>query len=322
MVVTDIDIIPQHIKQKPRKIYIFSKANLDKIFDDMEQLSGEITSASPSSTMEDLWNSFISGIGKSMDRNILTKVCNNRQSLPWYNKDMKRMVRRKSRLYKHAKKSNQWNTFKTFQKTCKKEFKKAEINHFNNVKQNNGKPFWHYVKSRRQDSVGVSQLKKMGQLVNDSMEKVQLLVKQFQSVFTHDDDQRLPDIKKRARRPISPLHITITGVEKLLRGINTAKAQGPDRIANIMLKTCASQLAPALTNIFQRSIDCRKLPSDWLNANVSPVYKKGDVHLPENYRPVLLTCVSCKILEHIICKHILDHLDRNKILTSLNYGFL
>ena len=133
MVVTDIDIIPQHIKQKPRKIYIFSKGNWDKIFDDMGQLSGENTRAPPSSTVEDLWDSFKSGIGKTMDRNIPTKVCNNRKSLPWYNRDLKRMVRRKSRLYKHARKSNQWNTFKAFQKTCKKEFKKAEINHINNV---------------------------------------------------------------------------------------------------------------------------------------------------------------------------------------------
>ena len=57
MVVTDTDIIPQHIKQKPCKIYIFSKANWDKIFDDMYQLSSEITSAPPSSTVEDLWDS-------------------------------------------------------------------------------------------------------------------------------------------------------------------------------------------------------------------------------------------------------------------------
>ena len=88
-----------------------------------------------------------------------------------------------------------------------------------------------------------------------------------------------------------------------------------------MLKTCASQIATALTNIFQRSVDSGMLPSDWLNANISPVYKKGDVHLPVNYRPVSLTSVSCKILEHLICKHILDHLARNKILTSLNRGF-
>ena len=241
-------------------------------------------------------DTFKTGVEQSMDKNIPTKVCKNRKSLPWYNRGLKRMVRRKARLYKHAKRSNQWGSFKAFQKTCKKAFKKAEINHINNVIQkglneNNPKPFWRYVKSRRQDNVGVSPLKKMGQLVNDSKEKAQILVEQFQSVFTRDDDQQLPDTKKRARRPISPLRITTDGVEKLLRGINTAKAQGPDRIANIMLKTCASQIAPAMTNIFQRSVDSRKLPADWLNANISPVYKKGDVHLPENYRPVPHLCL-------------------------------
>ena len=41
----------------------------------------------------------------------------------------------------------------------------------------------------------------------------------------------------------------------------------------------------------------------------------------ENYRPVSLTSVSCKLLEHIICKHLLDHLEKNKILTNLNHGF-
>ena len=88
-----------------------------------------------------------------------------------------------------------------------------------------------------------------------------------------------------------------------------------------MLKTCADQLTLAMCSIFQISINTGKLPNDWLNANVSPMFKKGDVHLPENYRSVSLTCVSCKLLEHIICKHILDHLERNRILTSLNHGF-
>ena len=45
MVVTDIDVIPQHIKKKPRKIYIFSKVNWDNIFDEMDQLSSEITNS-------------------------------------------------------------------------------------------------------------------------------------------------------------------------------------------------------------------------------------------------------------------------------------
>ena len=45
------------------------------------------------------------------------------------------------------------------------------------------------------------------------------------------------------------------------------------------------------------------------------------MHLAENYRPVSLISVSCKLLEHIICKHMLNHLEKNKILTNLNHGF-
>jgi hypothetical protein len=33
------------------------------------------------------------------------------------------------------------------------------------------------------------------------------------------------------------------------------------------------------------------------------------------------TSVSCKLLEHIISKHIMKHLERHRILTPLNYGF-
>ena len=40
-----------------------------------------------------------------------------------------------------------------------------------------------------------------------------------------------------------------------------------------------------------------------------------------NYRPVSWTCITCKLFEHIICKHILAHLEDHKILTDLQHGF-
>ena len=40
-----------------------------------------------------------------------------------------------------------------------------------------------------------------------------------------------------------------------------------------------------------------------------------------NYRPVSLTCITCKLFEHIICKQILAHLEDQKILTDLQHGF-
>jgi hypothetical protein len=56
------------------------------------------------------------------------------------------------------------------------------------------------------------------------------------------------------------------------------------------------------------SFDTGELPKDWRDANISSIFKKGDKHLPENYRPVSLTSVTCKILEHIICRHLLKYL--------------
>ena len=73
--------------------------------------------------------------------------------------------------------------------------------------------------------------------------------------------------------------------------------------------------------MYQHSIDTGELPQDWLNANTSCIYKTGDKHAAENYRPVSLTSVPCKLLEHIICRHMLRHLEKSKVLTTLNHGF-
>ena len=40
-----------------------------------------------------------------------------------------------------------------------------------------------------------------------------------------------------------------------------------------------------------------------------------------NYRPLSLTCITCKLFEHIVCKHILGHLEEHGILTDLQHRF-
>jgi hypothetical protein len=131
----------------------------------------------------------------------------------------------------------------------------------------------------------------------------------------------MPKTHRRVQQNIPSIKITQNGVAKLLRNINLSKASGPDNIPNRVLKQCADHLTPALTIIFQRSIDHGKLPNDWLSANVSCIFKNGDKHAAENYRPVLLTSVPCKLLEHIIYRHMLKHLEKHNVLTSLNHGF-
>ena len=63
------------------------------------------------------------------------------------------------------------------------------------------------------------------------------------------------------------------------------------------------------------------LPEDWLTANVIPIYKKGNKHEAANYRPISLTSVYCKVMEHVIFRYILEHLNNHSIINPHQHGF-
>ena len=108
---------------------------------------------------------------------------------------------------------------------------------------------------------------------------------------------------------------------KLLRNLNPHKATGPDDISAQLLKTNAKQLAESISKFFQTSIDQGKIPDDWKEALVTSLFEKGDKSTPSNYRPVSLTSICSKVLEHIIHGHIMKHLDKHQILTDYQHGF-
>ena len=68
------------------------------------------------------------------------------------------------------------------------------------------------------------------------------------------------------------------------------------------------ELGPVFAHLFQQSIDTGEIPKEWSIANICPLFKKGDRSLARNYRPVSLTCIPCKLLEHIVCSNIMAHL--------------
>ena len=185
----------------------------------------------------------------------------------------------------------------------------------------NNKPFWKYIKSRRSDNIGVAAIKNNGILYHDSKTKSELLNHQFKSVFTMDDDtDHLPTMSHFKYPNIENITISIEGVEKFLDNINI-KQVNQTKYQILYIKICSKEIYPALANIFQQSLDTGTLPNDWINANISPIIKKGNKHMASNYRPISLTSVCCKTLEHIICKHMLNHLENNKIVSPLQHGF-
>ena len=117
------------------------------------------------------------------------------------------------------------------------------------------------------------------------------------------------------------IEIAVNGVAALLRNLDVKKASGADNIPAIVLQHCAIEIAPMLTTIIQKSLDTHDVPTDWKQATVSPVFKKGDRSKPENYRPISLTSICCKVSEHIIVSEVMKHLDEQKILADCQHGF-
>lgn len=110
---------------------------------------------------------------------------------------------------------------------------------------------------------------------------------------------------------LTDIEISTNGILKLLFNLKPGKAAGPDRLRPLLLKELREEIAPIVRVIFERSLQTGKLPADWCKAYVTPVFEKGDKSLAANYRPISLTCILCKVLEHILASNIIKHLDEH-----------
>ncbi|KAI8490996.1 hypothetical protein Bbelb_314150 [Branchiostoma belcheri] len=179
------------------------------------------------------------------------------------------------------------------------------------------KRFWTYVKHQRSTTTGIPALKSNGKL--------------FYTAFSEGATYTASEFKDRCSLPgsrdnfppMDDIQISTAGIEKLLAKLNPAKAAGPDGITPrvLALKELAKELSPILTTIYQSSLRTGQVPQDWKEALVTPVFKKGEHYKASNYRPISLTSVPAKILEHVLVSSIMHHLESNNILSTQQHGF-
>ena len=102
------------------------------------------------------------------------------------------------------------------------------------------------------------------------------------------------------------------------------KSPGVDGIPPKLLTEIIEQISTALAKLF---INCLSLeegifPSEWKEANITPLFTKGSRNKPENYRPVSLTSVVCKLLETLIRDNMVELFVKHKLITTSQLGFL
>ena len=256
----------------------------------------------------DLLTSFIQD---SADKHIPSKTSRSVSSIPWITPEIRRKIRRKNKTHAKAKttgSSKLRSKFETLRREIKADVRKQHDLYVNNLVGDvkaNPRDFYRYINSQKKDTQGIPPLKrKNGKVVAQSdLEKAEEFNGQFTDVFSKNEYTQVPLLDRSA--------VSKDGVIILLKGLNPSKALGPDEHPRV-LKELATELGPVFAHLFQQSVDTGEIPKEI--SNICPLFKKSDRSLACNYRPVSLTCIPCKLLEHIVCSNIMAHLDEYKLL--------
>ncbi|MCG8045233.1 MAG: hypothetical protein JAY66_06065 [Candidatus Thiodiazotropha taylori] len=346
-------------KVKPRTVHLYSKADWDSMRQGMKQFQSTfLAHCDEGKSTEQLWQEFKGETEVLIGKHVPTKTLRGRKNLPWVTQEIRRKMNRRDHLYQFQKSSGKESDRQLF-KEAKYEVDRLTKTSYNSYLNSlvgitdetqdidgprpNTKKLFSFLKNCRQDSQGSSPLKKDEQLHTDNKQKANILNCQFQSVFTpkspltlkqlcqqkvidlqesgHYIPENVPHEARIKFNSMPDIDLSTNGIMKLLQGLNPDKAPGPDRIKPLFLQKLCHEVAPILQVIFTKSLQEGSLPSDWLKANVSPIYKKGDKTCPANYRPISLTCILCKLLEHIVTSNVVKHLDQHEILYDLQHGF-
>jgi len=324
------DLAMQAVRTHPKRrtIYLWNKADTEGIKKALASFGISFMKQTFSS-VEAMWQDFKAAISRVTQEYVPTRRTLARQTHPWIDGHLRKLTRRKYRAHKKAKQTGNptdWSRYNRLKTQVQKDIRQSHRRYMTNIistsYKERPKQFWSYIKSRKQEAVGIAPLKNRdGFIHSDSKAKAEILNDQFRSVFTEEDTTTMPDKGPSPHPTMADITIQSKGVRKQLAGLNAHKASGPDGISNAILKIAADELAPVLTRLYQQSLDSGEVPSDWREALVVPVFKKGEKHLPSNYRPVSLTSVVCKVLEHIVYSSVMRFFEDHTILTDTQHGF-
>ena len=101
-----LDIACKPLKPKPvkRKIYLWKKADIYKIKEDLETFKTSFKNTC-NRTVESMWQSFKSEIQKTIEKRVPTKMTQGRHTHPWMNTAIRRKINQKQKAHKKARKT-------------------------------------------------------------------------------------------------------------------------------------------------------------------------------------------------------------------------
>ena len=117
--------------------------------------------------------------------------------------------------------------------------------------------------------------------------------------------------------------VTEETVIKYIESIPTKSSCGYDEISTYIMKCIKYEIGQPLTVIINQAFQkgFQSFPDKLKIAKITPVFKKGNSELIDNYRPISLLSAFSKIFEKAIHEQLFEYFTKNKLFHSSQYGF-
>jgi hypothetical protein len=160
-------------------------------------------------------------------------------------------------------------------------------------------------------------IKHDGGYATGDADQANLLNNFFSSVCTVDN-RVTPGFDSVAGDEVTLDHVEFSR-EAVLRAVKQLKMNGscgPDGLLPLLYNSLAQRISEPFALMFDSFMSVGRIPDGWRRAVATPIYKGGLAADVSNYRPISLTCVTCKIMEksspveyYVICTYLKSNID-------------
>lgn len=278
--------------------------------------------------VESAWNFFKASVHSVVNQYTPVKCTYKKKVNPWLTKRSRRLLKKRAAAwckYKNFRTEANFIAYKKIRNKTNAQVKEDQTSYRKRIlKSFKGQPkrFYGFMRQQKTVKEKVAQLKKStGELTSTDKETVEVLSSYFSSVLVTEPDDVHRSVTLELDDQSTTSLFTEEAVLSKLRKLRVDKSQGPDGIHPMVLQRCADVVAKPLAILFQKSYDVGKLPADWKKAIISPIFKGGSRHEAENYRPVSLTSVPCKIMESILRDDLVKSFEASDFYQGCQHGF-
>ena len=322
-----LDILPPKQTSVHRLLYNYKKTDFDMYRRSLDCVPWDLAEADDIDVWWTQWKDLFFAV---VNDNVPQVRWRRRRMKTWLSEATLHLVRLKRLCYRKLKKlfspirQAQYNHLRNKVRAATRFDFRTYVNSVTEDLYHKQKVFWSWINRIRACCNPIPPINHKDQVVTSDPTKANLFNQYFVSVFTKEDLSSLPE---GPRYPTSDsftfdhLSVSPSDVFSELSVLDTDKACGPDGICPRLLKEGATELATPLATLYNKSLSDGFLPLDWVSANITPVFKKGNKHLVSNYRPISLTCIIVKVLERIIFNKFYTLLESHQVLNDAQFGF-